>query len=207
MTDSMSLIDALGVLHTARGDAIVVPSMGAAREWAARYETHPLDFIHVPSSMGHTPGWGLGLALAQRDRRVIVCCGDGSLLMNLGCLVTIAAAAPANLTLLVLDNAAYEVTGGQPTPAALVGREAVDFGELARASGLRAVHEFTSLDAWTAAADRVLFADGPVCIVLRVESDPAAGPVGPLPPAREKAKALAEALGTECGPPVVCDYR
>jgi phosphonopyruvate decarboxylase len=194
MSNGMPLIDALEVLHAARGEAVVIPSMGAAREWAARFEPHPLDFIHVPSSMGHTPGWGLGLALAQPGRRVIVCGGDGSLLMNLGCLVTTAAAAPANLTLLVLDNAAYEVTGGQPTPAALLGRGAVDFGALARESGLRAVHEFRSLAAWSTEADRVLFECGPVCVVLRVESDPAAGPVGPLPPARERVRAVADAL-------------
>lgn len=197
MTDGMSLIEALDVLHTARGEAIVIPSMGAAREWAARYEPQPLDFIHVPSSMGQAPGWGLGLALAQPGRRVIVCCGDGSLLMNLGCLVTIAAAAPANLTLLLLDNAAYEVTGGQPTPAAGVEHGGVGFGAMARAAGLGAVHEFTSLDAWTAAADRVLYADGPVCVVLRVESDPKAGPVGPLPPARERARTFAAALALD----------
>lgn len=197
MSNDMPLIDALDVLHTARGEAIVIPSMGAAREWAVRFEPHPLDFIHVPSSMGHTPGWGLGLALAQPGRRVIACCGDGSLLMNLGCLVTIAAAAPANLTLLVLDNAAYEVTGGQPTPAALLRHGTVDFGALARASGLRTVHQFTSLDSWGAAAERVLFESGPVCVILRVQSDPTAGPVGPLPPARDRARIFAAALAVE----------
>jgi thiamine pyrophosphate-dependent acetolactate synthase large subunit-like protein len=153
--------------------------------------------------MGHTPGWGLGLALAQPGRRVIVCCGDGSLLMNLGCLVTIAAAAPANLTLLVLDNAAYEVTGGQPTPAALLERGHDHLGALARGAGIREVHEFTALRAWIAAADRVLFADGPVCVVLQVQSDPAAGPVGPLPPARERGRTLSAALGTESTAPSI----
>ena len=90
----MSLVEALGIVHEARGDAVLVTSMGAAREWSRKFPPHPLDFIHVPSSMGQTPAIGLGIALAQPERRVVVCCGDGSLLMNLGCLVTIAAARP-----------------------------------------------------------------------------------------------------------------
>ena len=63
--------------------------------------------------MGQSPSIGLGLAPARPDREVIVFTGDGSLLMNLGCLVTLAASGATNLTLIALDNGIYEVTGGQ----------------------------------------------------------------------------------------------
>lgn len=194
---AIPLLDALRVLHAARGDAIVVTSMGTAREWAVHFEPHPLDFIHVPSAMGHTPGWGLGLALARPQRRVIVCCGDGSLLMNLGCLVTIAAARPRNLALLVFDNGVYEVTGGQPTPAATPEGAAsgVDFAALARAAGFENVHVIGTLEDWRSGASGILHGAGPVCAVLAIAPDPTAGPVGPLPPATERAAALAGALG------------
>lgn len=194
MTDSMSLRDALQVIHAERGNSILILSMAAAREWAACFPTHPLDLIHVPSSMGQAPAWGLGLALAQPTRRVIVCCGDGSLLMNLGCLVSISAAGPANLTLLVFDNGAYEVTGGQPTPAASSGRTTIEFSALARSAGFTAVYEFTTADAWREAARSALSTRGPVCINLRTALDGQAGPVGPLSPAPRRARDFAAAL-------------
>ena len=194
MADSMPLADALQVLHAERGDSVLVTSMAAAREWAVRFPPHPLDLIHVPSSMGQAPAWGLGLALARPERRVIVCCGDGSLLMNLGGLVTITAAAPSNLALLVFDNGAYEVTGGQPTPAALTRSGNVNFGGLARSAGFTAVYEFSAGDEWREAAGCVLSTTGPVCVILRIAADAQGGPVGPLPPAPQRARDFAAAL-------------
>ena len=108
------LIDALEVIHQYRQDAVVITTMGAAREWQ-KLEPHPKDLVYMPSSMGQGPPLGLGIALAKPDQRVIVINGDGCLLMNLGCLVTITAQAPTNFTLIVVDNGVYEVTGGQAT--------------------------------------------------------------------------------------------
>ncbi len=79
---SIDLIAALTALHENRSEEIVVTAMGTAREWMT-LEPHPLDFVLVPSSMGQAPSFGLGLALAQPDRQVVVCNGDGSMLMNL----------------------------------------------------------------------------------------------------------------------------
>src|SRR5579862_8847948 len=96
--------DALVVVRDLRRDHdVVVATMAAARDWMAM-GSHPLDFIFVPSCMGHATSLGLGLALAQPQRRVIVLNGDGSMLMNLGSLATITAAAPPNLTVILLDN-------------------------------------------------------------------------------------------------------
>ena len=105
--------EALAVVHALRGkDDVVVTTMTPARDWMTMPQS-ALDLVLVPSAMSHATSMGLGLALAQPERRVIVCNGDGSMLMNLGSLVSIADARAANLTVLVFDNGTYEVTGSQ----------------------------------------------------------------------------------------------
>ena len=140
----MPLVPALQVVHRLRTDQIVVTTMGTAREWP-RISQHPLDLHYIPSSMGQSPTLALGLAIAQPQRNVIVFTGDGSLLMNLGCLVTIVASGAKNLTLIVIDNGVYEVTGGQRTAGAVAG---VDFAGMARAAGFPSVERFDDLDVW-----------------------------------------------------------
>ena len=198
---SMSVKDALVVLRDARRDEdVVVTTMGAAREWMA-LGSHPLVLVFVPSSMGQATSVGLGLALAQPQRRVIVCNGDGSMLMNLGSLVSITAAAPANLIVILFDNGIYEVTGSQPTPGAPAGRAeagAVDFTLMARACGFRSVFGFLDCTTWTDEVGRVLAMPGPTFVALditAVENSP--GPRSPGP-AGARAKAFMTSLE---GPP------
>jgi thiamine pyrophosphate-dependent acetolactate synthase large subunit-like protein len=162
----MPLVAALEVLVALRGERIVVTTMGAAREWP-KLAQHPLDFHYVPSAMGEAPALGLGLAMAKPAHEVLVVNGDGGMLMNLGSLVTIVAAGVRNLTLVVLDNGVYEVTGGQQTPAG-ASRHGVDFAALARAAGFATVEHFDQLDLWQSAAKRLLDAPGPRFVVLAV---------------------------------------
>ena len=162
------LIDALAVIHQYRKDAVVITTMGAAREWQTM-EPHPKDLIYMPSSMGQGPPLGLGIALAKPDQRVIVVNGDGCLLMNLGCLVTITAQAPKNFTLIVVDNGVYEVTGGQATVgdgSKRVGGNSVNFTELARAAGFTEAYEFDDSESFRFEHE-TLHEEGPVCIVLK----------------------------------------
>src|ERR1700683_4921301 len=84
----MPFVPALEVIRGLRTDQIVVPTMGTVREWP-RLSQHPLDFHYIPSAMGQSSTIALGLALAQPERQVIAFTGDGSLLMNLGVLITI----------------------------------------------------------------------------------------------------------------------
>ena len=195
----ISLVRSLEVLRRERrDDEIVIPTMGSAREWMALGEPHPLDFVLVPSAMGHGTSIGLGLALARPDRRVIVCSGDGSLLMNLGSLASIVAAAVENLVVIVFENGVYEVTGQQPTAGASharAGRRSVDFAAIARACGFDSVHQFSDDSAWSANARGVLDAPGPTFIVLDVE--PVAGGTAPHSPgpAPARARAFSAALG------------
>ena len=86
--------------------------MSAARDWMQR-STHPLDFHYIPSTMGGAFSLGLGIALAQPQREVIVLNGDGCLLMNLGSLITSAVSGATNFTGIIIDNGNYETTGGQ----------------------------------------------------------------------------------------------
>jgi thiamine pyrophosphate-dependent acetolactate synthase large subunit-like protein len=158
--------EALEVLAACRGRHLVLTTHGSVDLWVSLSDT-ALDFSYVPASMGQGPSFGLGLALAQSRHGVVVVSGDGSLLMNLGCLVTIAAN-PADLFLLVIDNGVYEVTGGQPYAGA--GR--TDFAALARAAGISRVYSFDTADAWRAGAAAALTGPGPVVIWLKVAARP-----------------------------------
>jgi phosphonopyruvate decarboxylase len=182
--------DAVAAVHAARGaHDIVITTMSPARDWMTLTQ-HPLDIVFVPSAMGHATSLGLGLALAQPDRRVIVCNGDGSMLMNLGSLVSIAGAGVTNLVVVVFDNGVYEVTGSQPTP----GLGEVDFVAIARGSGFTSLFEFSDLDSWKSEIATVLAAPGPVFVTLRVIAEYGIpGPRSPGP-AGERARRLIDAL-------------
>ena len=201
----MPLAEALSALRAARGETdVIVTSMGSAREWMALGDLHPLDFVFVPSSMGQAPSLGLGLALARPDRRVVALNGDGSMLMNLGVLVTITAERPENLVVIVCDNGVYEVTGAQPTPGAPAGRalgDRADFVALARASGFESVFRFSDLATWRAGVRGVLTAAGPAFVLLDVAAVPGAkGPRSPGP-TEERARRFRAALGAGEGAP------
>jgi thiamine pyrophosphate-dependent acetolactate synthase large subunit-like protein len=185
----MTHADALQVLAAHRGDRIVITTMTAISIWPSLSDT-PLDFAYIPSAMGQAPTLGLGLALAQPQRGVIVVNGDGCMLMNLGSLVTLANH-PANVYLLILDNQLYEVTGGQPT----AGAGHTDFAQMARAAGIQRVYTFDTLQAWRAGAAEALTGPGPVVIWLKVEGRLGQKtPKAPRPMAEQVAR-LQQALG------------
>ncbi len=112
----MTQRQALEVLAQQRGERIVLTTMSSVAIWP-QLSDEPLDFHYIPSAMGHGPALGLGLALAQPHRGVVILNGDGCTLMSLGSLVTLASH-PADVYLLILDNGLYEVTGGQPRAGA-----------------------------------------------------------------------------------------
>ena len=197
-TPAMSLAEALEVIHHQRREAVVITTMGAAREWQ-QLEPHPKDFVYMPSSMGQGPPLGLGIAIAKPKQRVIVVNGDGCLLMNLGCLITITAQAPKNFTLIIIDNGVYEVTGGQTTIANALRRaddRSIDFQAMARASGFEHVYEFDDIESWRYEHE-VMHDEGPICIVLKTTvktEDAGARSPGPAP---GRAEALRKILLNE----------
>lgn len=144
-------------------DELVVPVYQATFEWLAIKPEAP-TFTAV-GAMGQASSLALGFALGAPERRVMVFDGDGSLLMNLGSLVSIANAAPGNLLHFLCENGTYEANGGHPIPA----QGKVSFAGLAREAGYREVHEFAELEALQAALPGILRAQGPVFIDLKVE--------------------------------------
>jgi len=127
--------------------------------------------FYMLGSMGLTIPIAFGVALAQPQRHVIALEGDGSLLMQLGCLATVAMQAPKNLTMVVWDNGIYQITGSQPTASA----SAADLVSIARGSGL-------SRSAWAVDEDdfdrllAVALKDGgPSFIAARIDAKPGVG--------------------------------
>ncbi|MBI2935533.1 MAG: thiamine pyrophosphate-binding protein [Chloroflexi bacterium] len=145
-----------------RTDQIVVYTMTAIKEWPL-YSQSPRDF-YVGGAMGYASSVGLGFALAQPHTTVLVLDGDGSLLMNLGSLATIAAAKPPNLIHILLENGLYELSGRVPVPAT----DVIRWPELARAAGLQAVYEFDDLACFMEALPDVAREAGPAFINLKV---------------------------------------
>ncbi len=104
--------DFVRALLVDRGDVIVVSGLGSATYDVAAAGDHPLN-VYQWGGMGGTMMIGLGLALAQPTRPVVVITGDGDALMGMGSLATIAVQRPANLSIVVLDNGRYGETGMQ----------------------------------------------------------------------------------------------
>src|SRR5205807_7598081 len=134
-------------------DEIVVSTYSSAVDWLDLGE-RALNYFSV-GAMGLDSSHALGLALGQPERRVICLQGDGSLLMNLGCLVTIAAAAPTNLVHMVVQNGTYEANGSHPIP-----NTKVEFAAMAREAGYAHVHGCSELANFGQQAAHVRTQDG-----------------------------------------------
>jgi sulfopyruvate decarboxylase subunit beta len=182
--------EVLQTLAKHRSNELVLTTMSVAQEWPA-YSQSEFDFNAVGTGMGHLPDMGLGLAAACPDRKVLILNGDGSMLMNLGVLVSITNTAPRNLVLFVFENEIYEVTGGQPIP----GRGRANFAAMAKGAGFPHTFEFSELSAFDKELPNILKLDGPVFVTVQ------AGPSGkPLStkalPIRDAARKLRQTLTT-----------
>jgi thiamine pyrophosphate-dependent acetolactate synthase large subunit-like protein len=152
--------EVLRTIAELRRDAICVPTMTTAPAWRT---IAPNDCSVVcVGFMGGASSLGLGLALARPDRRVIVFDGDGSLLMQLGSLATVAAARPRNLVHLVFKNGVYQTSGAQQIP----GGPGVDFVAMAKAAGYRAALALDDLAEFRRRFPALLGAEGPTLLEL-----------------------------------------
>lgn len=152
------------ILAAQREDEVVIHTMSTGSDWP-RYSSHELDFF-VQGAMGYASSVGLGVASGQPEKKVWVIDGDGSLLMNLGTLATIARARPSNLVHIVLDNGVYELTGRIPTS----GSGNVDFAALAKATGIPRSYHLETADEVREQLTSILSEDGPVFLSVRVGS-------------------------------------
>jgi thiamine pyrophosphate-dependent acetolactate synthase large subunit-like protein len=136
--------------------------------WAAGHR--PQNF-YMLGSMGLAFPIALGVALAQPDRRVFALEGDGSLLMQLGCLSTIATLRPKNLSMIVMDNGIYQITGAQPTPAAAT----TDLMAVAIGCGLTNSTWAADEEDFERLVDRSLTSSEPMLIGVRIDDKPGTG--------------------------------
>lgn len=153
--------DCIRIIAAHRGDAVIVATYQAAFD-LMRISANPLNYLSI-GAMGLASSHGLGLALGCPARKIIVLDGDGSLLMNLGSLVTIAGAAPPNLLHFVCENGCYEANGSHPLPSG-----AISFAGMARAAGITEVFEFDDLATLQSDLPSVLDRAGPVFVTLKV---------------------------------------
>ncbi|MBR0841306.1 hypothetical protein JQ607_14000 [Bradyrhizobium liaoningense] len=136
--------------------------------WAAGHR--PQNF-YMLGSMGLAFPIALGVALAQPDRRVFALEGDGSLLMQLGALSTIATLKPQNLIMIVMDNGIYQITGSQPTPAASV----ADIVAIATGSGLANSTWAADEEDFERLVDKAMSVSEPSLIAVRIDDKPGVG--------------------------------
>jgi thiamine pyrophosphate-dependent acetolactate synthase large subunit-like protein len=168
----MTRLEATRRLRARLTTEAVVASLGHPAYDLFEAGDRPENF-YTWGSMGLASSIGLGLALAHPRRRVMVLDGDGSLLLNLGSLATIATAGPPNLVVIVWDNEEYGTTGGQPTATA----EGADLARAADALGIPETMTVREPEVFDAAIERALRAPGPWVIVAKVgESGPASKP-------------------------------
>ncbi|MGH2516800.1 MAG: thiamine pyrophosphate-dependent enzyme [Ktedonobacterales bacterium] len=161
----MRRADALEAIYPELRDRIVVTIMGAV---AAELYTlgHRPNFFYLEHAMGLASSMGLGIALALPEQKVVVVDGDGSLLMNLGTLSTLARYKPGNLLHLVFDNESLLSVGGFPTATSC----GTDLAGIARAAGIPSVAEADNPDALTAAVNEALAGATLTTIVSKVEA-------------------------------------
>ena len=162
--------EAIAALVAERDNAITITTEQAIGAWRAAVPEGANaipDHLDIVGCMGSASTIGLGIALARPERRVVVVDGDGSLLMQLGSLVTVAGAAPANLFHFVFENGVYETSGSQPLPAE--GR--FDLAEMARAAGYAHVATFEDGPTFSRALAALLRQRGPVFVSVRTEPE------------------------------------
>jgi thiamine pyrophosphate-dependent acetolactate synthase large subunit-like protein len=137
----------------------------------------PQNF-YMLGSMGLAIPIALGVAIAQPQRHIVALEGDGSLLMQLGCLTTIAALGPKNLTMVIMDNGLYQITGSQPTPAAGL----ADFVAIARGAGIAKSAWAADEEDFDRLIDTALAEGGPTFVAARIDDKPGVGATDRDPP-------------------------
>ena len=161
--------EAVKLIDANRGDAVIVATMNAnnVRFGLPSITTQQNLDMPLSGAMGKASNFGLGLALAQPDRKIMVLDGDGSLLMNLGAMVTMANKTPENICHVLFDNGVYAVTGGQPVP----GSGRADWEGMAKAAGYAATFSFDNLEDLATSISEVMAAKGPVFVHLAIKPE------------------------------------
>lgn len=158
------------VVARLKSDEAVIGGIGNTNFDLWEAGQRPQNF-YMLGSMGLAFPIALGVALAQPKRRIVALEGDGSLLMQLGCLSTIAAQAPKNLTMIVMDNGIYQITGGQPTP----GAAGSDIVTIARGCGIADSSWASDEEDFERLVETALASTKPTLIAARIDDQPGVG--------------------------------
>ena len=158
--------DAVRAILAKRGDALVVGGLGSPAWDCAAVENNPLDFL-LWGAMGNAASIGLGLALAQPQRRVLVITGDGDLTMGLGTLAVIGTERPANLAIVVLDNERHGETGMQRGHTA----HQLDLAGVAENCGFAETRLVRDQAGLADALPTILEAPGPIAAIIKIKAE------------------------------------
>ena len=163
-THALDRREAISAILAAREDTLIVTGLGSTT-YDAGTADH-LNTFYLWGAMGAAVMTGLGLALAQPERRVLVLTGDGEALMGFGAFATTGTQKPDNLAIVVVDNEHYSETGMQPTHT----RRGVDLAGVARACGYAEALTVTDLPALEAVLPTIYGAPGPVFVDVKVST-------------------------------------
>ena len=166
--------DVVRGLLDGRGEALVVAGLGQPCFDCCAAGDDPRTF-YLWGAMGGAVATGLGLALARPDRRVLVVTGDGDALMGMGSFATVAAEAPANLAICILDNERYGETGSQLTHTA----RGADLASVAAGAGIARARTVRGEGEVAGALDELRSGPGPVVVVVKVAPETRGGSLPP----------------------------
>ena len=156
-----------------RGEAIVTTAGTSGHHWTDISTCQERD-VMLGGAMGGTAPAALGLALGLPDEKIVLFDAEGSLLMNLGVLATIAGKKPGNFYHFLLDNECYATTGGQPVPNS----EEIDYATVARGAGYASAHHFDDLEEFTTSVGDIMKEQGPVFVSIKVVPEVENLPIG-----------------------------
>ena len=124
--------------------------------------------------MGHTTSAAFGLALGLPDEKIVLFDAEGSLLMNLGVIASIAGKKPKNFVHFVLDNECYATTGGQPVPNSVE----IDYAAMAKGAGYTSAYNFDDLEDFATSIEDIMNEDGPVMVSIKIQPEVQNLPIG-----------------------------
>ena len=162
-TPGIPYAEAARAVNYHRGDALVVSTSAALREWSQVSERRELD-LDLMDCMDRAPAVGLGLALAQPSGKVMVLDCDATLRTNLGGLATIGESRPSNLVHFVFDDASRASTGGLPIKEL----DHLDLVNMALSSGYSRAYHFDRLEELLIGLEEAMEQEGPIFVLVSV---------------------------------------
>ena len=166
-------VDVFNAFKPHRGNAIVTSAGTAGRHWQD-VSDQPARDIALGGAMGHTTSAAFGLALGLPDEKIVLFDAEGSLLMNLGVIASIAGKSPKNFVHFVLDNECYATTGGQPVPNSTE----IDYATMAKGAGYASAYNFDDLEEFATNIEDIMKEDGPVMVSIKIQPEIQNLPIG-----------------------------